>query len=207
MLFTIDVSESMLRPVPTSEDKQAKSDSPLSAAIKCAYELMTQRIICNPSDMMGVLLHGVDKSNLPAPENEEEGLESNSFPQCYLLVDLGIPKASDVKKLSDLIDDQAEFHETFVPATGSTSIANTIFYASNLFSSRAANFASRRLFIVTDNDRPNGKDEEAKIQATQRAKDLYDLGVTIELFPLVKPGGAFDRSKFYDVSSIVKHYF
>jgi ATP-dependent DNA helicase 2 subunit 1 len=32
-----------------------------------------------------------------------------------------------------------------------------------------------------------------------RAKDLYDLGVIIELFPISKPDHDFDRTKFYDV--------
>ena len=35
--------------------------------------------------------------------------------------------------------------------------------------------------------------------AAVRAKDLYDLGVVIELFPISTSEHSFDRSKFYDV--------
>jgi ATP-dependent DNA helicase 2 subunit 1 len=38
-----------------------------------------------------------------------------------------------------------------------------------------------------------------KSQAAVRAKDLYDLGVVIELFPVSRPDQKFDRAKFYDV--------
>ena len=41
-----------------------------------------------------------------------------------------------------------------------------------------------------------------KQAAITRAKDLFDLGVVIELFPISHPDHEFDRTKFYDVSHI-----
>jgi ATP-dependent DNA helicase 2 subunit 1 len=64
----------------------------------------------------------------------------------------------------------------------------------------APNFTSRRLFIVTDNDDPHAQHKALKSAAAVRAKDLYDLGVLIELFPISRPEKEFDGSKFYDVS-------
>ena len=78
-------------------------------------------------------------------------------------------------------------------------MANVLFCANQIFTSKAPNFLSRRLFIVSDNDNPHGDSKSLRSAATVRAKDLYDLGVTIELFPISRPDHEFDTSKFYDV--------
>ena len=195
----IDVNSSMLSPSPASDGKSSGNDSPLAASLKCAYELMTLRIISNPNDMMGVLLHGVDRNQITHIETESTPQEVDACAHDCLLIDLCVPSARDVKKLKDISEDQEMLHR-LTPVTESKSIANTLFYAGGLFGTRAANFASRRLFIVTDDDAPHAHDEKLRPLATQRAKDLFDLGVIIELFPVIKPGGGFDRAKFYNVS-------
>ena len=200
ILFTIDVSPSMLESPPQSQDKKGVQDSAFLASLKCAYELLTQRIIAQPNDLIGVLLHGIDTRKLEAKFGMSDTKEIDELQGCYLLINPGIPSADDIKKLKLLIENPDEIHQTIIPNSEPVSIANTIFSASQIFSVRAANFVSRRLFIVTDNDRPHGTDERIKVQATQRAKDLYDLGITIDLFPLARPGERFDRSKFYDAS-------
>ncbi len=78
-------------------------------------------------------------------------------------------------------------------------MANLLFCANQIFTIKAPNFSSRRLFIVTDNDNPHVHDKALRSAAAVRAKDLYDLGVIIELFPISRPDHEFDRSKFYDV--------
>jgi len=85
ILFAIDVSASMLERPPKTEDKKADGDSPTSAALKCAYQLMQQRIISNPNDMMGILLFGTEKTDL------KDG--DSTFQHCYLLADLDVPSA------------------------------------------------------------------------------------------------------------------
>lgn len=81
-------------------------------------------------------------------------------------------------------------------------MANVLFAANHLFTTKAPNFSSRRLFIVTDNDDPHANDRNLKNSAAVRAKDLYDLGVIIELFPISKGAEEFDRVKFYDVRKL-----
>lgn len=182
----------MLERPPPSDDKKADLDSPATAALKCAYQLMQQRIISNPSDMMGVLLYGTEKSDLKAG--------GDVFPHCHLLEDLGVPSAQDVKQLRDLVSEEdEEAQKILIPSKEPSSIATVLFCANQIFTTKAPNFSSRRLFLVTDNDNP-AADKSAKDTAITRARDLYDLGVIIELFPISKPGKGFDRSKFYDVS-------
>ncbi|KAL9040433.1 MAG: hypothetical protein Q9180_001909 [Flavoplaca navasiana] len=195
VLFVIEVSPSMLTAPPPSDSKKADTDSPTSAALKCAYALMQQRIISNPNDMMGVLLYGTEKSKFTV---EDEANGTVSYPHCYLLTDLDIPSAEDVKALKTLVEDEDEFGKLMVPAKQDFSMANVLFCANQIFTTKAPNFSSRRLFIVTDNDDPHADEKAAKSSAAVRAKDLYDLGVLIELFPISRPDREFDKRKFYD---------
>ncbi len=196
VLFVVEVSPSMLTVPPSQNSKKADKDSPTSAALKCAYTLMQQRIISNPNDMMGVLLYGTEKSRFQGDDNAQGGL---AYPHCYLLTDLDVPAAEDVKTLRTLVEDEEEFKSLLVPSEEPVSMANVLFCANQIFTTKAPNFSSRRLFIVTDDDDPHANDKALKSSAAVRAKDLYDLGVIIELFPVSRPNSAFDRAKFYDV--------
>ena len=186
----------MLTAPPPTEAKKQERDTPTLAALKCAYTLMQQRIISNPNDMMGVLLYGTEKTKF---QDEEEARGGLAYPNCYLLTDLDIPAADDVRALKDLVEDEEESQKLLVPSKKPVSMANVLFCANQIFTTKAPNFTSRRLFVVTDNDDPHAKDKALKSSAAVRAKDLYDLGVIIELFPISNEDHRFDRSKFYDV--------
>lgn len=188
----------MLEQRPASSDKQSP-ESPAKAAIKCAYSLMQQRIISHPKDMMGVLFFGTKASKFYTENEDSRG--DLAYPHCYLFTDLDIPDAGDVKKLRAMAEDEEDAAtDILVPSEEQVSMANVLFCANQIFTSKASNFLSRRLFVVTDNDNPHGTDRAMRSAATVRAKDLYDLGVIIELFPISKVDHDFDRSKFYDVS-------
>ncbi|KAK0672256.1 SPOC like C-terminal domain-containing protein [Cercophora samala] len=195
VLFAIDVSSSMLQPPPSSDDKKSDKDSAVTAALKCAHSFMQQRIIAQPKDMMGILLFGTEKSKF----RDETGSRSGSgYPHCYLFTDLDVPAAEDVKKLRELVEEGDDADEVLVPSKEPVLMSNVLFCANQIFTTNAANFGSRRLFIITDNENPHGNDKQAKSSAAVRAKDLYDLGVTIELFPVSRAKKPFDLSKFYD---------
>jgi len=192
VLFAIDVSNSMLRQSEALDNKKADLDSATLASLKCAYQLMQQRIISNPKDMMGILLFGTEQSKFQGDEN---GL---AYPHCYLLSNLDVPEASDVKRLRSLVEDDEESNKVLVPSKEAVSMANVLFCANQIFTTKAPNFSSRRLFLVTDNDNPHSHDKALRSAAAVRAKDLYDLGVVIELFPISRPGHGFARATFYD---------
>ncbi|KAK8231833.1 SPOC like C-terminal domain-containing protein [Phyllosticta capitalensis] len=195
VLFAIDVSKSMTTKPPPSDSKKADRDSPTSAALKCAYQLMQQRIISHPTDMMGVLLLGTEESKFQDDASGNGGL---AYPHCYLLTDLEVPAALDVKRLRNLVEDEEEAQQLLVQSEEPVSMANVLFCANQIFTTKAPNFSSRRLFLVTDNDDPHADDKSLRSAAAVRAKDLYDLGVIIELFPISHPERGFDRTKFYD---------
>jgi ATP-dependent DNA helicase 2 subunit 1 len=186
----------MLRQPPASDKKKADADSAIAAALKCAYQFMQQRIIAQPKDMMGILFFGTEKSKF---RDEPGGRSGTGYPHCYLFTDLDVPAAEDVKRLKALVEEGEDADEVLVPSEEPASMANVLFCANQVFTTNAANFGSRRLFIITDRDDPHGDDKNAKSSAAVRAKDLYDLGVVIELFPISHAEKSFDVSKFYDV--------
>jgi ATP-dependent DNA helicase 2 subunit 1 len=190
----------MLELCQPSDPKKDDADSAVSAAVKCAYSIMQQRIISNPNDMMGILLYGTEQTKLNMDPDSSDSL---AYPHCYMLTDLAVPSAEDVRKLRKLVDDPKEFGKIMVPSKERVALQNVFFCVNQVFATQAANFASRRLFLVTDNDNPHDS-KEMRETASVRAKDLYDLGIIIELFPIAPPKGDFDKSKFYNVSPQLK---
>jgi ATP-dependent DNA helicase 2 subunit 1 len=183
-------------PRESSTQKKGDKDTAVVAALKCAYQIMQQRIISQPKDLMGILLYGTEQSKF----RDEPGSRSSSgYPHCYLLTDLDVPAAEDVKRLKTMVEEGEELEDLLVPSKEPALMANVLFCANQVFTTNAANFGSRRLFVITDNDSPHGGDKALKSSAAVRAKDLYDLGVTIELFPISGEDKKFDLTKFYDV--------
>ena len=199
-------------PSSSSDSKGSTGDSPALAALKCAYQLMQQRIISNPRDMIGILLFGTAKSKFEGESDDQdsdkkhEGGSGLLYPHCYLLTDLDVPAAIDVRKVRSLVEDEETARDLLVPSKEPVSMANMLFCTNQIFTTKAPNFSSRRLFLITDEDDPHGKNKALRQAATVRAKDLYDLGVIIELFPIAKPGKGFERSLFYDVCMCISAF-
>ena len=188
----------MLQPPPPGESKKADKDSAAVAALKCAYQLMQQRIISQPKDMMGILLFGTEKSKFH--EDSPSGHKGLAYPHCYLFNDLDVPAGEDVKQLKRLVEEGDDTDDVLQPTKETVAMSNVLFCANQIFTTKAPNFGSRRLFIITDNDQPHQADKQARSAAAVRAKDLYDLGVTIDVFPISRENSDFDLTKFYDVS-------
>ncbi|KAH6659239.1 ku70 protein [Truncatella angustata] len=195
LIFAINVSESMLKRPEPSDDKKASTDSAVVTALKSAHKVMQQRIISNPKDQMGIILYGTKKTKYI----EQEGTTSVlSYPHCYVYLPLDVPAAEDVKQLRTLVEDQEDEDHVLVPSADGVQVRDLLFCANQLFTLKAPNFGSRRLFIITDNDDPHPGDKDASEGSFNRAKDLYDLGVTIDVFPITHGDDKFDLTKFYD---------
>jgi ATP-dependent DNA helicase 2 subunit 1 len=112
-------------------------------------------------------------------------------------MDLDVPDAEGIKQLKRLLNDDKALYELFTPANDGASMANVLFAANTILTSKAPQFGSRRIFLVTDDDSPGSKD--AQKSAITRARDLNDLGIRLEPFFISHPDRpAFDISKFYE---------
>jgi len=132
-----------------------------------------------------------------------------NYAHLYNLMDLDVPDAEGIKQLKRLINgsisttqceltiDDKELAELCQPAKDGASMANVLFAANTLLTSKAARFGSKRIFLVTDDDSPGSKDTQKS--AITRARDLNDLGIRLEPFFISHPGRPpFDISKFYE---------
>lgn len=177
-----------------SDSESKDNDSAVTAALKSASLMMQQRIISQPKDMMGILFFGTKKTKF----RDNDGSNSQ-YPHCFLHTNMDIPSAEVVRSLKSLAEDGEDPDGILSPAGGEPPIRDMLFCANQVFTTGAPNFGSRRLFIVTDNDDPFGGDKEKRRQAAVRAKDLFDLGVTVELFPISHDERKFDLEKLYTV--------
>jgi hypothetical protein len=57
----------------------------------------------------------------------------------------------------------------------------------------------KRIFLFTNEDNPNAGNQQLRERSFQRAKDLVELNIDIELFSMTKPGKTFDPMLFYQV--------
>lgn len=178
------------QPLDPKRKRKARSVSAVRTAIECAYQILQQRIISDPNDMMGILLFGTEETKFP---------EGATYEHCYLLMDLDIPDATSIKRLKEIVEDEKEFNKLMKPSKTKASMANVLFGANQIFTTKAANFTSRRLFIITDDDDPHKDEKTTQKAAITRARDLYDLGIRIEPFYVSNPGQKpFDTALFYE---------
>lgn len=176
-------------PVAKKKTKKRPS-SAVRTALEVAYLILQQRIISDPKDMMGILLFGTEETKFP---------EGAIYEHCYLLMDLDIPDAESIKRLKNILEDEKEFNKIMKPSKKKAAMNNVLFGATQIFTTKAPNFNSRRLFIVTDDDDPHSSDQTVKKSAVTRARDCYDLGIRIEPFYISNPNRKqFDPGLFYE---------
>ncbi|KAI6247966.1 ATP-dependent DNA helicase II subunit 1 [Erysiphe necator] len=190
LLFAIEVNRGML-------SSQLEKDSATVASLKCIYQIMQQQIITSPKDMMGVLLFGTEMSKFQEDDKQSD-LTGLDFPHCYLLMDLNIPSAEDVNLLKAIAVGEEASQDILNPSTEKVSLSDMLFCVNQIFTNRAQKYGSKRLFIITDNDNPHEQDKSIRSQAAVRARDLYDLGIMLELIPISHFEHRFDRTKFYN---------
>lgn len=184
--------------------------SALKTALECAYELLLQKIISNPNDMMGILFFGTVHRFLDCEANvSRRRLKSKAIIYISILswtwmnLMLYASRNSEISSavrsvlFSRLMLDDNAIAEVCKPAKDGASMANVLFAANTLLTSKAARFGSKRVFLVTDDDSPGTK--ETQKSAITRARDLSDLGIRLEPFFISHPGKPpFDISKFYE---------
>ena len=66
---------------------------------------------------------------------------------------------------------------------------------------------TRRIVLFTRKDQPHSENKTLEKLAKNKAKDLYDIGIVLEVVPVVLIGEEFDYSKFYAVSILLFFYY
>ena len=179
--------------IPKDEISSSFSSSSLSAfqaAMKCISSTMKNKIISNETDKIGVICYGTGKSKNPA-----------GFPQIYLLQDLNVPDAPSILEIEKYFCRPESFSENIGSvSTTEAPFGNVFWTAANTFSDKKLASFTKRIFLFTCEDNPNGRSEGMQRAAKTRGKDLTELGINLELFALPRSNNfqSFNFKLFYN---------
>ena len=180
VLFLVDCASSMHK----IYDDEGKKTTPLTTVLKVSEEFLKTKIISNEKDSFGIILFNTFEKN-----NEM------NFDGVNVLFNLSQPNATQIKKIKDLTkncdpeinknDYQKELEKIFKSNSDNKNYLNNGLWLSHsiLKNFDKKNF-KRRIFLFTDNDDPIKDDLQEKNVCLQRAKDMNDSDILIEIFPM-----------------------
>jgi ATP-dependent DNA helicase 2 subunit 1 len=193
LIFLIDARQSMLVPL-------ADGTVPLAAMIDVAATTLSQKIIENESDLVGVAFFGCQQRR-----------NANDFEHVYVFAPLDRPGAELIIQLETMarsVANDKRFELGSLPAQQSLALGDVLWTCSTMFSACTLTMAEKRVFLFTDDDAPcsgsgagaaDAKTAQARReQALQRTKDLTELKVSFYLYPITRTERAFDTALFFD---------
>ncbi|XP_074659916.1 X-ray repair cross-complementing protein 5-like [Tubulanus polymorphus] len=161
-------------------------ESPFDLCIKCAKNMMQNKIISSDRDLMGIVFFGTE--NLK---------NSSDFKHIYILQDLNQPSAERVLQLEEIMSYQPEDFKKEYGHNAGFSLSDALWTCSNLFSNCSHKLGYKRVMLFTNNDNPHSENNSLRNQAIRKAKDLYETGIQLDLMHMQKPGQTFDVTAFY----------
>jgi len=172
-----------------NEDMEFKTGFQL--VIRACQSFYKSKIISNDKDLSGIILYGTEKNK-----------NTYDFNHIYILHELAQPSAERIIQLETLANKEThkKAYNDLFGATQSKgySLNEALWTCSNLFSNSPQRLTVKRIFIFTCNDQPHATNLTLERQAKQRAKDLNDVGIQVEVFPiLTETITKFDYKKFF----------
>ncbi|KAF9554568.1 Ku DNA-binding complex, Ku70 subunit [Agrocybe pediades] len=198
ILFCIDASESMMQLYedPTYEGVQT---SHLLTALSAAVDIQKKKILTGPNDSVGILLFNTTRK-LTTDRTQGSELKNDTF-LYQPIAPLSAPKVQEVMQLLEAArEDPEELSRTFPPLQGKNVPMGDVFTSCNwVLRDGAPKTASKRVFLITDNDNPHPSygSQQLTISARTTLIDLVQAGVTIEPFFIETENKKFDSKKFY----------
>ncbi|KAJ3705585.1 hypothetical protein LUZ61_009290 [Rhynchospora tenuis] len=194
--YLVDASPKMFSPATTDG---GKDDTHFHAVMNCLVQALKAQIIGRSYDEVAIVFFNTkEKKNLQDQEavyvfnvEEREPLDK--------------PTARLIKELSSIEDtflSNIGSRYGITPGSRENSLNNAIWVAQALLRKGSAKTTTKRMVLFTNEDDPFGSVAGAiktdMIRTTvQRAKDVQDLGILIELLPLSRPDEEFNVSIFY----------
>ena len=195
IIFLIDCNLSMHQE--QKENSSQRITTPISTILKVMENFLKTKIISNQNDLFGIVLFNTTKSN---NEMNFEGVNT--------LFKIEAPNAFNIKRIKIMSQNcdpeinkmnyKKELNEIFSPIEEITNsnLNNALWIVHSLLKNYDKKIYKRRIFLFTDNDDPISNIQEKNI-CIQRAKDMNDSDITIELFPMNFDNKRFNLSNFY----------
>ena len=195
IIFLIDCNLSMHQE--QKENSSQRITTPISTILKVMENFLKTKIISNQNDLFGIVLFNTTKSN-----NEM------NFDGVNTLFKVEAPNAFNIKRIKIMslncdpeinkMNYKKELNEIFSPIEEITNsnLNNALWIVHSLLNNYDKKIYKRRIFLFTNNDDPISNIQEKNI-CIQRAKDMNDSDITIELFPMNFDNKRFNLSNFY----------
>ncbi|EPS94519.1 Ku DNA-binding complex Ku70 subunit [Fomitopsis schrenkii] len=198
VLFCIDCSPSMLELYDDPKYEDVKTCH-LYTALEAAMNIEKRKVMVGPTDVVGIMLFNTTK------RNESDGDNTEIKKGNYLYQPLETINAPSVQEIKRLLEAAREnpglLREEFPPMTDGRAPMGDVFNSCNwIIRDRASKTATKRIFLVTDEDDPHPGAAKYKLMATARTTliDLVQTGVTIEPFFISTEDKRFDPTRFYN---------
>lgn len=162
----------------------AEGQRPFHQVLRAVIQTFRNKILTSGTDLISVCFYGTREKDNPS-----------DLPNILLFADLDVPDADRIIRLEQLIN--TDFVGRFGHADKETPLGDALWTCSTIFGSCSVKVGTKRVFLFTNNDNPNSDSPSLQAQAKQRAMDLRQLGISIELFPLNRGNLPFLGSKFY----------
>ncbi|KAI9457031.1 SPOC like C-terminal domain-containing protein [Boletus coccyginus] len=195
ILFCIDCSESMheLKDDPAYENVQTCH---LLSALDAAMQIQKKKVVVGPNDSIGILLFNTTRSN------EVKGYASEIKKNAFVYQQIAPISAPTIQELIRLIDEAREdpdlLRNTFPPVQGKKMPMGDVFTSCNwVIRDGAPKTASKRVFLITDDDNPHPDSKQLLTSSKTTLIDLNQAGVQIEPFFISTTNKPFDPTKFY----------
>ena len=195
IIFLIDCNLSMHQE--QKENSSQKITTPISTILKVMENFLKTKIISNQNDLFGIVLFNTTKSN-----NEM------NFDGVNTLFKVEAPNAFNIKRIKIMslncdpeinkMNYKKELNEIFSPIEeiSNSNLNNALWIVHSLLKNYDKKIYKRRIFLFTNNDDPISNIQEKNI-CIQKAKDMNDSDITIELFPMNFDNKRFNLSNFY----------
>jgi ATP-dependent DNA helicase 2 subunit 1 len=190
IIFLIDCESSMHAIL------EEEKTTPLTTILKVIESFLKTKIITNEKDSFGIVLFNTFKSN---NDMNLDGVNN------YLKI--STPEATTIKKIKDIIRNcdpatnkekyKRELNKIFLPNKDKKNyINNALWIAHTLLKDYDKKIYKRRVFLFTDNDDPLKNNTQEKNVVLQRAKDMNDSDIILEIFPM-SFRNKFNLANFY----------
>ncbi|KAJ3916879.1 SPOC like C-terminal domain-containing protein [Lentinula edodes] len=195
ILFCIDCSPSMLALRPDHED-ETKMTSHLYAALNSAMNLQKRKVVTGPNDSFGILLFNTTRKP-DTPRTQGSEIKKNMF----LYQPIGPISAPTIQELIQLLnaaqEDSDEIQKQFPPCDSRVAMGDVFTSCNWVIRDGAPKTATKRVFLITDEDDPHPLSKQLKISAQTTLEDLAQAGVIVEPFFIQSEDRRFDVTKFY----------
>ncbi|KAJ3993368.1 SPOC like C-terminal domain-containing protein [Lentinula boryana] len=195
ILFCIDCSPSMLQLRPDPEE-ESKMTSHLYAALDSAMNLQKRKVVTGPNDSFGILLFNTTRK-LNTPRTQGSEIKKNMF----LYQPIGPLSAPVIQELIQLLhtaqENPEELRKQFTPTDSRVAMGDVFTSCNWVIRDGAPKTATKRVFLITDEDNPHPSSKQLRISAQTTLEDLAQAGVVVEPFFIQTEDKPFDVTKFY----------